>query len=69
MYESDIKYDSIEHLNQEMAFAHIEKYGDCQLIIYLQETIQKYGDNHVVKCQSLEDICEREIEMIEESQR
>lgn len=42
-----------------MAQDFVRKYENRQEIIHLVDTIEKYGSGYQVKCQNLEDICER----------
>ena len=48
-------------MSQEFAM----KYALSKEVDKLVRTIDIYGSGYQVRCQNLEDICEREIEMIE----
>jgi hypothetical protein len=61
MYEGAIIYERLEIVNNRKAKDFITKYKTCEQIDSLVKTIECVGNGYLVKCQSLEDICEREI--------
>ena len=65
MYKEAIIYENLEEINTKMSQEFAMKYALSKEIDKLVRTIDNYGSGYQVRCQNLEDICEREIEMIE----
>ena len=59
MYKEAIMYEKLDILNKKISVDFHQKYVSNQQVENLVATIDKYGKGYMVRCQNLEDICER----------